>query len=143
VEATKYTEVGYYGRDVESMIRDLVETAIGLVRDREREKVREDARKRTEEKLLDLIDRKLTGATRESDRTDADLRELPLSELRRKLHAKELEERTVEMTVETKATPLMVGGVGMEHMDLDLQGMFEKILPKHTSRRELTVKEAR
>jgi ATP-dependent HslUV protease ATP-binding subunit HslU len=143
IEATKYTEVGYYGRDVESMVRDLVENAIGLVRDREREKVREEARKRTEEKLLDLLDRKLTSSNRDGDRADADLRDLPLSELRRRLAAKELEERTVEITVETKTTPVMVGGMGMEHMDLDLQGMFEKILPKNSSRRELSVKEAR
>jgi ATP-dependent HslUV protease ATP-binding subunit HslU len=143
IEATKYTEVGYYGRDVESMIRDLVENAIGLVRDREREKVREEARRKTEEKLLDLLDRRLSGSGRESERYDSDLRDLPLSELRRKLEAKELEERLVEITVETKATPVMVGGVGMEHMDLDLQGMFEKILPKHTSRREITIAEAR
>jgi ATP-dependent HslUV protease ATP-binding subunit HslU len=143
IEATKYTEVGYYGRDVESMIRDLVENAIGLVRDREREKVQEEARRKTEDKLLDLLDRRLSGSGRESERADSDLRDLPLSELRRKLEAKELEERLVEITVETKATPVMVGGVGMEHMDLDLQGMFEKILPKHTSRREITIKEAR
>jgi ATP-dependent HslUV protease ATP-binding subunit HslU len=143
IEATKYTEVGYYGRDVESMIRDLVENAIGLVRDRERAKVEEDARKKTEEKLLDLLDRRLSGSGRESEKNDSDLRDMPLSELRRKLEKKELEDRLVEITVETKATPVMVGGVGMEHMDLDLQGMFEKILPKHTSKREITVKEAR
>lgn len=143
IEATKYTEVGYYGRDVESMIRDLVENAIGLVRDREREKVREEAKRKTEEKLLDMLDRRLSGSGRESERHDSDLRDLPLSELRRRLEAKELEDRLVEITVETKATPVMVGGVGMEHMDLDLQGMFEKILPKHTSRREITIKEAR
>lgn len=143
IEATKYTEVGYYGRDVESMIRDLVENAIGLVRDREREKVQEEARRKTEEKLLDLLDRRLSGSGRESEKHDSDLRDLPLSDLRRKLEAKELEGRLVEITVETKATPVMVGGVGMEHMDLDLQGMFEKILPKHTSRREITIKEAR
>jgi ATP-dependent HslUV protease ATP-binding subunit HslU len=143
IEATKYTEVGYYGRDVESMIRDLVENAIGLVRDREREKVREEARRKTEEKLLDLLDRRLSSSSRDGDRTDSDIRDLPLSELRRKLEGKELEDRMVEITVETKATPVMVGGVGMEHMDLDLQGMFEKILPKHTSKREITVKDAR
>ena len=143
IEATKYTEVGYYGRDVESMIRDLVENAIGLVRDREREKIREEAGRKTEEKLLDLLDRRLSGSGRESERQDSDLRDLPLSELRRRLEAKELEDRIVEITVETKATPVMVGGVGMEHMDLDLQGMFEKIMPKHTSRREVTVAEAR
>jgi ATP-dependent HslUV protease ATP-binding subunit HslU len=143
IEATKYTEVGYYGRDVESMIRDLVENAIGLVRDRERAKVEEEARKKTEEKLLDLLDRRLSGSGRQSEKEDNDLRDLPLSELRRKLENKELEDRLVEITVETKATPVMVGGVGMEHMDLDLQGMFEKILPKHTSRREITISEAR
>jgi ATP-dependent HslUV protease ATP-binding subunit HslU len=143
VEATKYTEVGYYGRDVESMVRDLVENAISLVRDRERERVRDEAGRRTEDKLLDMLDRRLTSSTRADNDEDADLRDLPLSELRRRLQAKELEDRMVEITVETKATPVMVGGVGMEHMDLDLQGMFEKILPKSSSRREVTVKEAR
>ncbi len=55
VEATKYTEVGYYGRDVESMIRELVENAIGLVREDERAKVEDEARRRVEERLLDLL----------------------------------------------------------------------------------------
>ena len=55
VEATKYTEVGYYGRDVESMIRELVENAIGLVREDERSKVEDEARRRVEERLLDLL----------------------------------------------------------------------------------------
>ena len=55
VEATKYTEVGYYGRDVESMVRELVENAIGLVREQEREKVEDEAQRRAEERLLDLL----------------------------------------------------------------------------------------
>jgi ATP-dependent HslUV protease ATP-binding subunit HslU len=55
VEATKYTEVGYYGRDVESMVRELVENAIGLVRDAEREKVEAEAKQRAEEQLIDLL----------------------------------------------------------------------------------------
>jgi len=55
VEATRYTEVGYYGRDVESMVRELVENAIGLVRQQERERVREEAQRRAEERLLDLL----------------------------------------------------------------------------------------
>ena len=59
------------------------------------------------------------------------------------LAAGELEQRQVELTVEQKAMPVVFSGMGMEHMDLDLQGMFEKILPKHTIRRELTVSEAR
>ena len=55
VEATKYTEVGYYGRDVESMVRELVENAIGLVREQERENVEAEAKRRVEERLLDLL----------------------------------------------------------------------------------------
>ena len=55
VEATKYTEVGYYGRDVESMVRELVENAIGLVRERELERVEPEAKRRVEERLLDLL----------------------------------------------------------------------------------------
>ena len=140
VEATKYTEVGYYGRDVESMIRELVDSAISLVRQRERAQVEEEARRRAEERLLDLLSPRSSRFGRGED-TGAP----PVSrdELRRQLLAGELEDRTVEITVETRATPIMVGGVGMEHMDLDLQGMFEKILPKQTNQRELSVTQAR
>lgn len=138
VEATKYTEVGYYGRDVESMVRDLVENAISIVREKEREKVREEATKRTAERLLEMIDR-----TAEGGRDERDLRDLTQSEIEELLKAGELDERIVELTIETKATPVMVGGIGAENLDLDLQGMFEKILPKHTSRRQLSVKDAR
>jgi ATP-dependent HslUV protease ATP-binding subunit HslU len=143
VEATKYTEVGYFGRDVESMVRDLVENAIALVRAKEREVVHEEARRRAEEKLLDLIDRRLTNSNGALEPREAELRELPLAELRRRLAAKEIEDCTVAITVETKASPMMLGGVGMEHMDLDLQGMFEKILPKSANQRELPVHKAR
>ena len=130
VEATKYTEVGYYGRDVESMVRELVEHALGLVRQRERAKVEEDARRRVEDRLLDLLQK------------DPDL-SIGRDRLREQLRAGELEDHLVEVKVETRATPIMVGGMGMEHMDIDLQGMFEKILPKQTSRREVTVSHAR
>src|SRR6187402_3460314 len=63
VEATKYTEVGYYGRDVESLVRDLVEAAVGLVRIKERERVAEAARARVEERLLDLLIPATPGTT--------------------------------------------------------------------------------
>src|SRR3954462_8323413 len=67
VEATKYTEVGYYGRDVESMIRELVENAIGLVRDSERKNVEEEAKRRVEERLLELLVPPLSSSEDESD----------------------------------------------------------------------------
>src|SRR5687768_14697438 len=151
VEATKYTEVGYYGRDVESMVRELVENAIGLVRQRERKNVEADARQRAEDRLLDLLcprpglyEESSTGE-RESDEQGSDRAQYnrTRAKMLAMLQAGELEDRRVEITVEAKVTPVMYAGTGMEHMDIDLQGMFEKILPKHSSRRELTVSEAR
>ena len=140
VEATKYTEVGYYGRDVESIVRELVDSAISLVRQRERAKVEEEARRRATEKLLDML---IASQRRNRDVVDLEPLDTDRDLLRERLLAGELEDRTVEITVETRATPIMVGGVGMEHLDLDLQGMFEKILPKQSSRRDLTVAQAR
>ena len=138
VEATKYTEVGYYGRDVESIVRELLDNAISLVKQRERVKVEEDARVAVEERLLDL----LTQRSR-SEGDEAEPLESSREQLRERLLAGELEDRKVELVVETRATPIMVGGVGMEHLDIDLQGMFDKIMPKQTNRREVLVSQAR
>jgi len=147
VEATKYTEVGYYGRDVESMVRDLVENAIGLVRESERAHVEEEAQRRTEERLLDLLAPRPSGIDAQSEQGEEEPSALRAERTREKmrsmLRAGHLDERTVEMTIEQRATPMMFTGLGMEQMDIDLQGMFEKILPKSTSRRELSVAEAR
>lgn len=145
VEATKYTEVGYYGRDVESMVRELVDNSITLVRERERKSVEEEAKRRVEQRLLDLIvprpiDYDFDG---EEDQAAHEQYERTRAKMEKMLLAGDLNERKVELTIEQKATPVMVGGLGMEQMDLDIQGMFEKILPKHTSHRELTVAEAR
>ena len=140
VEATKYTEVGYYGRDVESIVRELVDSAISLVRQRERMKVEDEARRRVEERLLDMLESK---TRRSRDVVEVEPLEASREHLTDQLRAGELEDRKVELTVETRATPIMVGGVGMEHLDLDLQGMFEKILPKQSSRREIPVSQAR
>ncbi len=138
VEATKYTEVGYYGRDVESIVRELVDSSISLVRTKEKAQVEDDARVAVEERLIDMI----KAASREGKEDEEPL-DISLEKLQRRLAAGELEDRKVEIVVETRATPVMVGGIGMENMDIDLQGMFEKILPKQTNRRELTVKQAR
>ncbi len=142
VEATKYTEVGYYGRDVESMVRELVENAIGLVRERERAKVEDEAKIRVEERLLDLL------APRPIDFRDADedvtkQYERTRVKMKAMLVTGELDQRLVELTLEQKASPVVFSGMGMEQMDLDLQGVFEKIMPRHSTTRELTVAEAR
>ena len=144
VEATKYTEVGYYGRDVESMIRELVENAIGLVREKEREGVETEAKRRVQERLLDLLVPAPPSFDAMPDSPDSPERyERTREKMRAMLAAGELEQRRVELTLEQRAVPMMFTGIGMEQMDVDLQGMFEKILPKNTTRRDTTVAEAR
>jgi ATP-dependent HslUV protease ATP-binding subunit HslU len=144
VEATKYTEVGYYGRDVESMIRELVENAIGLVREQEEENVREEAKRRVEERLIDLLVPPPHSFDAAADSPDSPERhERTREKMRAMLASGEMDNRRVELTVEQKATPMMFTGMGMEQMDIDLKGMFEKILPKNTTRHQLTVTEAR
>jgi ATP-dependent HslUV protease ATP-binding subunit HslU len=146
VEATKYTEVGYYGRDVESMVRELIENAIGLVRERELAKVEEEANRRVAERLLDLLAPSPTTFEvgvegGESPDRYARTRE----KMRAMLVAGELENRHVEIAIEQKVHAMMVPGLGPggDGMDIDLQGMFEKILPKNVVRRQMTVAEAR
>ena len=162
IEATKYTEVGYYGRDVESMVRELVENALGIVRTSEREKVKEEAMKRADDRLVDMLIPPPSPNTRrphdEDDEDDGDdLEDLSDAELARKvryernrekiqkmLESGKMEERTVSIVTETRAMPMIMGNMpGMESMELDFQEIFEKIAPKHRTKRELTVKEAR
>ncbi len=148
VEASKYTEVGYYGRDVESMIRELVENAIGLVRERELANVEEEAKKRVTERLLDLLAPAPQSFDVGVDSDDSPERyERTREKMRAMLVGGELENRNVEITVEQKVQAMMVpgmGGPGMDSgMEFDMQGMLEKILPKNVSRREMTVAEAR
>jgi ATP-dependent HslUV protease ATP-binding subunit HslU len=148
VEATKYTEVGYYGRDVESMVRELVENAIGLVRETERAAVQEEAHARTEERLIDMLAPPAPRseealANEQTEEPVADRRKRNREKMRGMLRAGELNDRKVELTVEHRAVPMMFTGAGLEHTDIDLQGMFEKIVPKQTHRRELSVTEAR
>ncbi len=146
VEATKFTEVGYVGRDVESIIRDLTEAGIGLVRNEMRSKVQEKAQERVTERLLDLLvpAPKNTPWEPEQEREEAERRQRTREKMRAKLLAGELEDRIVELTIEQKAVPVQIfSNLGMENMDVDLQGMFERMLPKNTQPRQLPVKEAR
>ena len=144
VEATKYTEVGYYGRDVESMVRELVENAIGLVREQERSGVEEEARRRVEQRLVDLLVPPPAALEVSADTpASAERYERTREKIRAMLASGEMNQRRVEIQIEQKAKPVMFTGLGLEQMDLDLQGMFDKILPKHSSRQEMTVEEAR
>jgi ATP-dependent HslUV protease ATP-binding subunit HslU len=146
VEATKYTEVGYYGRDVESMVRELVENAIGLIRSKELERVEPEAQRRVEEKLLDLLAPAPQSFEVGVDSPSSPERyERTREKMRAMLAAGEMENRTVEITIEQKAHAMMIPGFGPggDTIDFDFQGMLEKILPKSVSRRQMTVAEAR
>src|SRR4051812_38150699 len=128
VEATKYTEVGYHGRDVESMIRDLVEAAINLVRGTKRAQVVSSANQQVEDRLLEL----LLPAAPDLDAMEeaeiekaADRHERTRSKLREMLRNAELEDRKVQLSVEQRNLPVQVfSNMGMEQMDIDFQSMF-------------------
>ncbi len=143
VEATKYTEVGYVGRDVESMIRDLTEIAIGLVRQEQRAQVETKAKERVTQRLLDLL--LPTSHDWESDNAeDQERHQRTRDKMRARLEAGELEDRTVELNTEQKAVPVQIfSNLGMEQMDVDFQSMFERIMPKQTQQRQLPIREAR
>jgi ATP-dependent HslUV protease ATP-binding subunit HslU len=146
VEATKFTEVGYVGRDVESMIRDLTDAAVGMVKQRLKDQVREKAAERVTEKLLDLLvpPPKTSPWEPEQEKEDQEKRQRTREKFRAKLEAGELEDRVVELTVEQKTVPVQIfSAMGMENMDVDLQNMFERIMPKAAAPRQLPIKEAR
>ncbi|QDT86674.1 ATP-dependent protease ATPase subunit HslU [Gimesia chilikensis] len=151
VEATKYTEVGYYGRDVESMIRDLVDSAKNLVREKKRVELVDKAKARVEERLLDLLiprpewESSFRESTEEVKEEDSQERyERTRDKFRTMLLQGALEEKEVEISVEQKNSPVQVfSNMGMDQMDVDLQGMFERIMPQQSKHRKMMVKEAR
>jgi ATP-dependent HslUV protease ATP-binding subunit HslU len=129
VEATKFTEVGYVGRDVDSIVRDLVAAAVTMVEEERKAAVAERARTAAEGRLLDAL---LPGG---SDDGRASLRTL--------LEAGRLEDRSLEIEVEETPTSPMMGLPGMEQMGQQLQDAFSQFMPKKRARRKLTVAEAR
>ena len=142
IEATKYTEVGYHGRDVESMIRDLTEIAVGMIRKEQRTHVETVAKERVAERLLDLLVPQsgswIRKTTRRTNATSA-----AREKMKARLEAGELEDRMVELNVEQKAVPVQIfSNLGMEQMDVDFQSMFERIMPKQAQNRQIPLKEA-
>lgn len=143
VEATKYTEVGYHGRDVESMVRDLTEMAIGMVRQEQRRLVETDAAERVTERLLDLLLPQSNSWDPENPEEN-DRQQRTRDKMKARLEAGELDDRMVSLTVDQKAVPVQIfSNLGMEQMDVDFQNMFEKIMPKQPQQRQISIKEAR
>ncbi len=161
IEATKFTEVGYVGRDVESIIRDLTEASIGLVKSEMRQQVMEKAKERVTERLLDLLVPPTPSKPsapwepeqeasedkeqdKESEKEELEKRQRTRDKFRAKLEAGELEDRTVELTVEQRTAPVQIfSNLGMENMDVDMQGMLDRIMPRSNAARNLTIRDAR
>ncbi|MBI1370892.1 MAG: ATP-dependent protease ATPase subunit HslU [Planctomycetes bacterium] len=152
VEASKFTEVGYHGRDVESMIRDLLEQGIQLVRVEFADKVREKAEAAVEERLLDLLLPKGSmmvhagsggGGTVDTD-DSVERREQARARLLEQLRAGKLEDRPVTVTIHSKSVPVaMFSNMGLDQMDPQMSKMFENLIPDQTQSRRMPIAEAR
>ncbi|MFT5993585.1 MAG: ATP-dependent HslUV protease ATP-binding subunit HslU, partial [Bradymonadia bacterium] len=136
VEASKFTEVGYVGRDVESMVRDLMDTGIALVRGEHQERVRVRARAASETRLIDLILREEARPPNESER----------EQMRKRLRAGELDEKYIELQISESAGPrfeLFSPNGGMDQMGSQIGDMLGNMMPKKKRNARLKVSEAR
>lgn len=150
VEASKYTEVGYVGRDVESMVRDLIEVAIDMVREEKLDEVAERAEQSAEERLLDLllpaspppavID--TTGPNTEAQ--NREMAQRTREKLRAQLREGKLDQRMVEVEVRERMTPAfeIVSSQGVEEMDINVKDMLSGIFGQQKKKRKMTVAEA-
>lgn len=138
VEATKFTEVGYVGRDVESIIRDLIEAAIKMLREEETQKVRSRAYESAEERILDVL---LPAArdTDEDSKTDSTTRQI----FRKKLREGELDDKEIDIQVAAANVGVeIMAPPGMEDMTSQLQSMFSNFASEKKKSRRMTVKDA-
>jgi ATP-dependent HslUV protease ATP-binding subunit HslU len=156
VEASKFTEVGYVGRDVESMIRDLVEIAIDMIREEKLEDVADKAELNAEERLLDLLlppspapagvkTDSQGGVTIEAHTTDlTDSQSRTREKLRQQLREGKLDERQVEIEVRERNFPSfeIISNQGMEEMDVNIKDMLPNIFGQRSKKRKMKVNEA-
>ncbi len=151
VEASKYTEVGYVGRDVESMVRDLTNVAVHTVKMEMMKKVREKAKRLTEEKLLNILLPlpQSTSISHKGGELEEDERikkaKNTRKRLREKLKNKELEDRLIEIKATDKFTPMIeiFSSAGVEQMGMNFQDLLGDMLPKRPRDRKAPIKEAR
>ncbi len=153
VEASRYTEVGYVGRDVESMIRDLAELSVKMVREEARERVAVKARENAEEHLLDLLFpppakvRRPVGMTPQGDievNADGDSHKETREKLRKLLRDGHLNDREVEIEVSANASPMVevLAPQGLEEMGLNMKELMNQLMPKKTRNRKVKIPEA-
>ncbi|MFQ5441377.1 MAG: ATP-dependent protease ATPase subunit HslU [Thermodesulfobacteriota bacterium] len=149
VEASKFTEVGYVGRDVESIIRDLTELSVKMVKDEEKVKVEVRAREAAEERLLDYLLPPVTEPPyKEMDEEkvagERDLQKTTRGKLKKLLREGKLDDRSVEIETAEQKTPVVeiLSASGAEEMDMNLKDMFSNLFPKKTKKRKVKVPEA-
>lgn len=150
VEASKFTEVGYVGRDVESMIRDLTELAKNMVREEKTEEVNEKAKAIAEERLLDLllppppIHKKSPEEDVEIDDAGQQHYKETREKFRKYLKEGKLDDRSVELEIQERMMPMIevISSTGMEDMDINIKDMLGNILPQRKKTRRLKVPEA-
>jgi ATP-dependent HslUV protease ATP-binding subunit HslU len=139
VEATKFTEVGYVGRDVESIIRDLTDVAVKIRRERELSKVQSRAEESAEERLLDVLLRPARSGAEPQYDAASDTRQ----KFRKRLREGDLDDREIEIEVKSPGVGVeIMAPPGMEEMTSQLQGMFQNLSGSRTRTRKLKVKEA-
>lgn len=151
VEASKFTEVGYVGRDVESMIRDLTEFAVTMVKIEKAAEVQGKAALLVEERLLDILVPPVRRRhqpelqTAESQADEADENAATREKFRAKMRAGELEDRSIELEVTSNQMPSMqvMGPINLEEMGVNIQEMFGNLMPKKSKKRRMSVSEAR
>ncbi len=150
VEASKFTEVGYVGRDVESIIRDITELSVKMVKDEEKVKVRLKASDMAEERLLDYLLPPASSAhfaatqDHESVLKERELQKATRDKLRVLLKEGKLNDRFVEIETAEQKTPVIeiLSSAGVEEMDMNIKDMFSNIFPKKTRKRRVRVPEA-
>ncbi len=143
VEASKFTEVGYVGRDVESMIRDLTEIAVSMVRAEYLERIREKAKHLAEEKLLDLLLPQPRVSRSDMDEQEREKSRETRERLRDQLRSGKLDSRYVDIEVREKVMPFgVISNVGMEDIEINLKSMLGNLLPEKSKRKKVKVQEA-
>jgi ATP-dependent HslUV protease ATP-binding subunit HslU len=149
VEASKFTEVGYVGRDVESIIRDLTEYAVTMVKAERRSDVNEKAKTLSEDRILDIllppVKKKNIGLAVDNGGTDDEDNHNTRDKFRKKLRAGELEEKIIELELSGSGVPQMqvIGPMNLDEMGINLQDMFGNLMPQKSKRRKVTIAEAR
>jgi ATP-dependent HslUV protease ATP-binding subunit HslU len=142
IEATKFTEVGYVGRDVESMIRDLTELSVNMVKKEEQESVQEKATVMAEERILDIL---LPPPKKNAElQNNHDGEDLSREKMRTRFRDGKLNEKLVEIDMPDRAMPIIevFSAQGMEEMDMQIRDLFGNIMPKKTKKRKIKVKDA-